>query len=1311
METEQARFQHLGHAHLSKSPVRAYPRPQPTGEHKGRPKKPPDKPKRSKTKRVTFDESRNTVRYFTEDRWRAALRPHMQLLAIPHTGSQLMVFNGTLRGRPARILLDSGSSSHFVSDKWIKSQNVRAVPKSTIDVVNMANGTTQDSTAILREVQFTIGPTYEDNTTFHVIPMTGAFDAVLGKPWFDKYEPTPQWKQGTVSFTARGEQHTLLPPSATKSESRARAPPLLSAMQLKKVLKYKGSELFLAMVKEDKEGTTIQIGEGCEELESLLDEFKDVVSKDPNFTPPYPPQRNVDHEIKLEPGAVPPNRGLYRMPPDELKELKRQLDQLLELGLIRPSTSPFGSPILFVKKKDGSLRLCIDYRGLNKVTIKNRYPLPRVDELLDRLHGAQVFSKIDLVSGYFQVRIAEDDIAKTAFRTRYGHYEFTVMPFGLCNAPATFQRMMNDILREHLDSFVIVYLDDILIYSKTKEEHAAHLRQVLTLLRQNQLYAKASKCEFGMPKTEFLGHIVSADGIATDPKKIKAVQEWPTPTSATELRSFIGLANYYRRFVNKFSHIAAPLTELLGKDKWQPDSWGPPQEEAFTKLKEALVTAPVLQAPDFSQPFKVTTDASDYAIGAVLSQVSGRSDAPVAFESKKLSPTESRYTVHEKELLSVVHALREWRHYLQGQPFTVFTDNWAVKHIQTQPHLNRRQARWMETLQEYDFVIEHKPGSTNHVADALSRRADHKTSESATSDTELTEAVILAAMTEALGSQTTIRPTTDAVCGVRELAPSDSVYQEILEAVRGGDRTDFRLDDGLLYFVGKDGAGSPRLYVPAGPLKAQLLYEAHDAPTSGHLGRAKTLEKLSRAFYWPRMHHEVNEYVRTCPMCQVTKPTNAKPMGLLSPQPPPDDKWGSVSLDFMFSLPMTPRGNNGICVFVDRATKLVRIAACTDKVTAEDTARLYFDHVWRHGHGIPQTLVSDRDPRFAGEFWRALFRALGTKLNMSTANHPQTDGQTERANRTIEEMLRAYVATHQTDWDLHLTAVEFAYNDSVNASTGYTPFYLNYGRHPVTPLVLMAGVDPKSGNESVDDFVIRLQTDLIRAKKAIAAAQQKQKEQADKHRRDKTFSVGEKVYLSAEHLRVQGAEDAKKKLGRRAYGPFRIKRVLSPLTYELDLPANVRIHPVVHISHLREHKQSGLFPERDEVYSPPPPEIVDGEEHFSIDAFLDVRTVRNVRQILCNFEGYGPEAREWLPEWRLREDMDEAGFHELYDGLTARMGLIPSRGKRYSATNRDEAPRAPPPPPLAKPKVRAPPKAKAPPAFEPWRRRSPRHHS
>ena len=364
--------------------------------------------------------------------------------------------------------------------------------------------------------------------------------------------------------------------------------------------------------------------------------------------------------------------------------------------------------------------MVVDYRGLNKITIKNKYPLPRVEDLLDRLVSARYFSKLDLISGYNQIRIKEGDEYKTAFRTRYGHYEFKVLPFGLTNAPATFMRLMNDIFRPYLDKFILTFFDRMLCYSDTAEDHLRHLRIVLQTLRDHKLYANKEKCYFFLQELEFIGHIVGKDGIKLDPAKVKAILEWPTPRNATEVRRFHGLANYYRRFVKDFSKIASPLNELTGeRSKFY---WGPAAEEAFRNLKEAIASVPNLVPFDFEKETRVTTDASDVAVGAELSQKDANGKwHPTAFYSAKLTPTEVKYPTHERELLAIIHALKTWRHYLEGRHFEIVTDHHGLRYIQTQPLLSKRQAGWLEFLQEYDYEIHYSPGTTNVVADALSR--------------------------------------------------------------------------------------------------------------------------------------------------------------------------------------------------------------------------------------------------------------------------------------------------------------------------------------------------------------------------------------------------------------------------------------------------------------------------------------------------------------------------------------------------------------------------------------------------------------
>ncbi|GJS62792.1 putative nucleotidyltransferase, ribonuclease H [Tanacetum coccineum] len=414
--------------------------------------------------------------------------------------------------------------------------------------------------------------------------------------------------------------------------------------------------------------------------------------------------------------ASPVVRSPYRLAPLEMLELSNQLKELQEKGFIRPSHSPWGAPVLFVKKKDGSMRMCIDYRELNKLTIKNRYPLPRIDDLFDQLQGACCFSKIDLRSGYHQLRVREEDIPKTAFRTRYGHFEFTVMPFGLTNAPAIFMDLMNRVCKPYLDKFVIVFIDDILIYSKSEEEHEAHLKTILDLLKKEKLYAKFSKCEFWLQEVQFLGHVVNRDGIHVDPSKVESVKNWKTPESSTEIRSFLGLAGYYRRFIENFSKIAKPLTLLTQKNKTYV--WGDKQDEAFQILKEKLCNAPVLALPDGPDDFVVYCDASKQGFGCVLMQ----RGKVIAYASRQLKKHEKNYTTHDLELGAVVFALKIWRHYLYGTKSVIYTDHQSLQYIFDQKDLNMRQRRWIELLSDYECEIKYHPGKANVVADALSRK-------------------------------------------------------------------------------------------------------------------------------------------------------------------------------------------------------------------------------------------------------------------------------------------------------------------------------------------------------------------------------------------------------------------------------------------------------------------------------------------------------------------------------------------------------------------------------------------------------------
>jgi hypothetical protein len=602
------------------------------------------------------------------------------------------------------------------------------------------------------------------------------------------------------------------------------------------------------------------------------------------------------------------------MAPAELKELKEQLEELLDKGFIRPSASPWGAPVLFVKKKDGSMRLCINYHELNRVTIKNKYPLPRIDDLFDQLQGAQVFSKIDLRSGYHQLKIKSEDIPKTAFRTRYGHYEFLVMPFGLTNALAIFMDLMNRVFHEYLDRFVIVFIDDILVYSKSLEEHEDHLRIVLQILRDKKLYAKLKKCEFWLNQVVFLGHVVSKDGITVDPSKIEAVVSWDRPTNVSEVRSFLGLAGYYRRFVEGFSRIAAPLTHLTRKNaKFE---WKEECEKSFQELKQRLVTAPVLTIPSSSGDFVIYSDAFHKGLGCVLMQ-HGR---VVAYASRQLKNYEQNYPTHDLELAAVVFALKIWRHYLYGEKCEIYTDHKSLKYFFTQKELNMRQRRWLELIKDYDCSINYHPGKTNVVADALSRKSSGFSAALLTTQKEIINDLERMGIEVVMGhsgaylASLSVQPT--LIERIKLLQSGDSQLVKIMDEVRSGKKPMFNIsDDGVLKF-------GNRLCVPNDPsIKKDILEEAHRSSYTIHPGSTKMYHDLRETFWWNNMKREIAQFVEQCLTCQQVKVEHQRPSGLLQSLSILEWKWEHISMDFVSGLPRSPKGHDAIWVIVDRLTK------------------------------------------------------------------------------------------------------------------------------------------------------------------------------------------------------------------------------------------------------------------------------------------------------------------------------------------------------------------------------------------------------
>lgn len=713
----------------------------------------------------------------------------------------------------------------------------------------------------------------------------------------------------------------------------------------------------------------------------------------PEELPGLPPPRQVEFRIDLVPGAAPVARAPYRLAPSEMKELSEQLQELSEKGFIRPSSSPWGAPVLFVKKKDGSFRMCIDYRELNKLTIKNHYPLPRIDDLFDQLQGSSVYSKIDLRSGYHQLRIREEDTQITAFRTRYGHYEFQVMPFGLTNAPAVFMDLMNRVCKPYLDKFVIVFIDDILIYSKSKEEHEEHLKIILELLKKEQLYAKFSKCDFWLESVQFLRHVINSKGVQVDPSKIEAIQSWAPPTTATEVRQFLGLVGYYRRSIEGFSLIAKPLTKLTEKNKKYV--WGKDEDEAFQILKQKLCSAPILALPDGAEDFVVYCDASIKGFGAVLMQ----RQKVIAYASRQLRKHEENYTTHDLELGAVVFALRLWRHYLYGTKCTVYTNHKSLQYILDQKEFNMRQRRWIELLSDYDCDIRYHPGKANVVADALSRKEREKP-----------------LRVRSLVMTTTILPKLpEQILEAQEEAMKEENVKA--ENLGRGIKPIFETrPDGTRYF-------DKRVWVPLfGGLRDLIMHESHKSKYSIHPGSDKMYHDLKQLYWWPNMKAEIATYVGKCLTCAKVKAEHQKPAGFLQQPEIPIWKWERITMDFITKLPRTPSGYDAIWVIVDRLTKSAHFLPIKETDSMEKLAQLYLKEIVCR-HGVPISIISDRDSRFTSGFWKSLQKALDINLDMSMAYHPQTDGQSERTIQTLEDMLRACVIDFGSSWNRHLPLV------------------------------------------------------------------------------------------------------------------------------------------------------------------------------------------------------------------------------------------------------------------------------------------------
>ncbi|KAK1424442.1 hypothetical protein QVD17_19772 [Tagetes erecta] len=1068
----------------------------------------------------------------------------------------------------AKVLFDTSANKSFVSVSFGKYLGKELVVLDSAYEVETANGGSYMITVVYKDCLLNLNGTVE--FPVNVMPMNlCGYDVVIGMDWLTCNRAQVDCEKKLVRVCKSDGETLMVTGDSIGGNIR-----MISAIKASKCL-MKGCEAFIAYALDAKPEKQIS------DILVVCD-YPDVF---PDDLPGLPPNRQIEFRIDLIPEARPIAKAPYRLAPSELQELMKQVQELLDLGFIRPSSSPWGAPVLFVKKKDGSMRMCIDYRELNKLTIKNKYPLPRIDDLFNQMQGASYFSKIDLRSGYHQLKVREDDIPKTAFRTRYGHYEFLVMSFGLTNAPATFMDLMNRVCKPYLDKFVIVFIDDILVYSRDQNDHTEHLKKVLETLRQEKLYAKFSKCDFWKREVQFLGHVINETGVQVDPTKIEAIMKWEVPKTPTEIRSFLGLAGYYRRFIKDFSKIATPMTALTRKKA--EFKWGPEQEEAFSVLKKKLCSAPILSLPEGNEDYVVCCDASLNGLGCVLMQ----REKVIAYASRQLSVHEKRYTTHDLELGAIVFALKTWRHYLYGTKFVIYSDHKSLQHLFDQKELNMRQRRWMELLSDYDCEIKYHPGKANVVADALSRKERVKP-----------------IRVRALQIVVTIDWKDQIVEAQEKALKEESIRKERMVGKEG------------LLTKGKD----------------EILRSKY----SIHPGTYKMFKSLKEHYWWPNMKRSIAQYVQRCLTCLQVKIEHKKPAGLLQQIELPVWKWERITMDYVTKLPRTRAGHNAIWVIVDRLTKSSHFIPYNESYSPEKMAKLYIKEIVSR-HGVPLSIISDRDSRFTSRFWSSLQKDLGTRLNLSTAYHPQTNGQSERTIQTLEDMLRACVIDFSGSWDEFLPLVEFSYNNSYHTSIGMAPFEALYVRKCRTLVCWTeVGDDQLCSTEMMLETTDKIQ--LIRQR--LKAAQDRQKSYADVRRRPLEFKVGDHVMLKVSPWKGVVRFIKRGKLAPRYIGPFKIVARVGKVAYKLELPETLKgVHDTFHVSNLRKclADPNQAVPLEDVqvseklYFSERPVKILDTQER-------KLRKKR-IRLVLVQWEGQrGPEKT-----WELASEM-KAKYPQLF---------------------------------------------------------------
>ena len=1171
--------------------------------------------------------------------------------------------------RTAQAFIDGGASLNAITPELVQQLNLTITTVENNPVrLNLGNN---QSTEFPRQLVTTtiymegFAPYKE---IFLVMPVPEGCDILLGLPWLRTTNPDINWNNLTLKNREINDAKILTMQQIPRAQRALKIcgkrfrqsgitgdnrilkyymmhghhgtlgkTEIISKKQFDKMLrKEKTLNVFMLKVNPDKDSEKAaryraQDWEALKEssppeLYNMLHSFKDSVFVDemPQKTPPDRGDHG-EHEILLE-SDTPINIPQYRQSPEAKDEIRRWTDEMVKAKIIRKSRSPYCFPTLCVRKPNG-WRIVHDYRRLNAITKISAFPIPRKDDIFDSMQGAYWFSTMDLMHGYFQVRLKESNIPFTAFATPDGLYEYLVCPQGLSGAPATFNRIVRCLFEDYLE-FCQTYFDDLYVFTKDQDinTHIEALRKILQRCADKELYIKISKCQFLKEEIPCLGDFVGRNGVRMDPDKINLIKTWPVPTTKIQMRRFLGTTVYVSKFCDKYSHFASSLHEsikgLRDKDKVQLNDL---QLSAFNELKTRLASPPVLALPNNSKPFCIRMDASDFAVGGALFQGEGELERPVAFSGRKMSSAELNYPVREKELLAIMHALKVWRVYLIDKPFQVETDHKSLEGVLTQHHSTRRIIRWIQDLSEFQPEFRYIPGETNTVADAISRLPQF----------EEKQTIGLKEILEAVKERHVVASITEASIDERlKLAyKTDSIASSLLKAWEKKEEPTtknskyYSLQDGLIYYKTPHD-DKARRYVPDNEdLKNDIIYENHDVPTAGHVGRFRTYYKIRQEYHWHHMEKYIARYIQTCEQCQRNKSRANKAPGLLNPLDIPDARWQDITMDFVVGLPTTTQEKkNAIMVIVDRLTKRAIFIPTKTTDKAEDTAKHFFNRYVRD-HGIPTSIVSDRDSLFTSKLWSSLMDLCETQHKFSSAFRPQTDGQTEIVNKFLKTFLTHYVDKLQKNWIDYLPLAEFSYNSKYHSSIKMTPFEADIGYQPRSPFQLQT----QTTNKETDKFMDKQKAILKQVQDSIAEAQEKMQFYYNRNRKTQTFQVGDLVLVHTENFDVRhtGAAESMK-IAPTWMGPYRILEIASESkdAYILNIDEKTRLCRKFHTSALKPYHQAQR---RNNVAKTVL--LKDGvSEGYLVERIIGHRRKRGQDEYHVRWLGYSQEHDTWEPK-------------------------------------------------------------------------------